>query len=127
MVGYFANLSKGKIVLWCYLIWYLVTVFYYFDPSAGIWLNSIGISLVVGFALTLSVAKPKSGYGDFWQTVRLFMMPFCVSSFSSLIKNQGYWLIVPPNINEQLVSMGLCLLFVLFVSAIKLGRPKVLD
>jgi len=33
MIRYFCKLTKGKMVLWCYLIWYLVTVFFYFDPA----------------------------------------------------------------------------------------------
>ncbi len=120
MIQYVISLSKGKVVLWCYLIWYIVTIFHYFDPSIRIWLNSLGISLVIGFALLLSVSKPQDAKIDFWQTFRLFLMPFCVSSFSSLIKGKGYILILPPNPTEQLISFGACLLFVLFVYGIKL-------
>jgi hypothetical protein len=119
MIRYFAFISGGKIVLWCYLIWYLVTVIHYFDPSFRIWLNSLGISLIIGFALMLSVTKPPGAKTDFWQTFRLFLMPFCVSSFSSLIKGQGYLLILPPKPSEQLISISACLLFVLFVYAVK--------
>src|SRR4051812_1946347 len=100
MVRYFASLSAGKTVLWCYLIWYLVTVFNYFDVSPAIWLNSLGISAVIGIALLLSVQSPGARNIDHWQTFRLFLMPFCVSSFSSLIKGRGYILIVPPRISE---------------------------
>jgi len=38
MFRYFASLSIGKTVLWCYLIWYLVTAIALFDPSPSIWL-----------------------------------------------------------------------------------------
>ncbi|MEC4746968.1 hypothetical protein [Methylomicrobium sp. Wu6] len=124
MIHYFVSLSKGKVVLWCYLIWYIVTIIHYFDPSIRIWLNSLGISLVIGFALMLSASKPRDAKVDFWQTFRLFMMPFCVSSFSSLIKGQGYILIIPPNPTEQLISIGACMLFVLFVYGIKLFNHR---
>ena len=42
---YLKNLSIGKAVLWCYVIWYLVTLAYHFDPSPRLWLNSLGLRL----------------------------------------------------------------------------------
>jgi hypothetical protein len=41
---YLSNLSNGKLVLWCYLIWWGAAVFHHFDPSPSIWLVSVGIS-----------------------------------------------------------------------------------
>lgn len=121
---YFASLGVGKTVLWCYLIWYLVTLANYFDPSPAIWLNSLGISAVVGLALLLSVGNASSRAADHWQTFRLFLMPFCVSSFSSLIKGQGFVLVLPPRLSELFMSLGLCLAFVLFVRVSKRSRSK---
>ena len=117
MISYLSNLKTGKIVLWCYLIWYLSIVYFYFDPSPRIWLNAVGISVVIGIALNLSVSRPAGTKVDFWQTFRLFMMPFAVSSFSSLIKGQGFVLVFPPRLDELLISGGLCLLFVLLAAA----------
>lgn len=57
MIRYFAELRTGKTVLWCYLIWYLAAVFNHFDTSPAIWINSIGISAVVGTGLMLSVSQ----------------------------------------------------------------------
>jgi hypothetical protein len=119
---YLANLKIGKIILWCYLIWYVVVVYFYFDPAIRIWLNSIGISVVIGFALKLSVASLAKP--DRWQTFRLFAMPFCVSSFSALIKDKGFYLIVPPNMSEVLVAVGGCLSFVVLVIMIKAITSK---
>lgn len=113
MISYLGRLKTGKIVLWCYLIWYLSIVWFYFDPSLRIWLNAMGISAVIGIGLNLSVARPAGTRVDFWQTFRLFMMPFAVSSFSSLIKGQGFVLVFPPRMDELLTSAGLCLAFVL--------------
>ena len=96
MIRYFASLPNGKIALWCYLIWYLVTLGFYFDPSPAIWLNAAGISAIIGIALLLSVSLPPGAKRDPWQTFRLFMMPFGVSSFSQLIKGQGFILIFSP-------------------------------
>src|SRR6185436_19339491 len=114
---YLANLPAGKIVLWCYLIWYMVTVVRYFDASPAIWINSLGISAVVGIALVLSVTGPGRGKVDRWQTMRLFLTPFCVSSFSSLIKNRGFILIAPPSAKELAISVVSCLAFVGLVLA----------
>ncbi len=122
MLDYFASLSRGRAVLWCYLLWYLSTLYFHFDPSPRLWLNSAGISLVIGIALQLSVARTSGPPPDKWQTFRLFMMPFCVSSFSSLIKGTGYWLIVPPRLVEAGAAVGACVLFLLFVAAMKWHR-----
>ncbi len=120
MFSYLSSLSRGKIVLWCYLIWYTVMVIFYFDPSPAIWLNSIGISAVIGIALLLSVDSSGSSWKENkWQLFRLFFMPFGVSSFSSLIKGQGFILIVPSNAVEVSVSVGACLLFVLLVMGVQ--------
>lgn len=106
LLRYFATLPIGRTVLWCYLIWYLITVLHHFDPSPAIWLNSLGISAVIGVALLLSVSGSSSGRPDRWQIFRLFLMPFCVSSFSSLIKGHGFILIVAPDRSEQLAAFG---------------------
>lgn len=124
-IQYFAKLSTGKIILWCYLIWYLVTLAYYLDTNPMLWLNSLGISVVIGIGLMLSVNGNPMARPDGWQTFRLFLMPFCVSSFSSLIKGQGFILILPPRLSEQLVLIGLCTAFVLWVLLLKyLSAPK---
>ena len=33
--------------------------------------------------------------------LRLFLMPFCVSSFSQLIKGKGFVLVFPPDLHEN--------------------------
>jgi hypothetical protein len=116
---YLSELTPGKIVLWCYLIWYLVTVVAHFDASPGLWLSSLGISAIVGFGLLLSVQIESSVPSNPWQTFRLFLMPFCVSSFSALIKGQGYFLVLPSRPVELRMSFLLCAIFVLFVLALK--------
>ena len=126
MLDYFASLPKGKMVLWCYLIWYGVTLWFYFDPSPRIWLNSLGISAIIGVALMLSVSTPPAGRQDHWQTFRLFMMPFGVSSFSQLIKGQGFFLIIPPRSGEVFTGLLAIAAFVALVFAIKTvhGNPE---
>lgn len=119
---YLACLPGGKLVLWCYLIWWCSTVVHHFDPSPSIWLNSVGISAVIGIALLLSVGGLASASRDRWQTFRLFAMPFCVSSFSSLIKGKGFILVFPPSASEQATSVGLCLAFTVMVMVLRRGR-----
>src|SRR5438094_4938946 len=110
LIPYLANLSKGRLILWCYFIWYLVVLVRYFDPSPRLWLTSLGLSLIIGFALYVSTTA--SGANNVrlerWQVIRLFMMPFCVSSFSALVKGRGFFLIFSPNADEILIAVGLC-------------------
>lgn len=124
MIRYFSNITIGKIVLWCYLIWYCITVYFHFDPSIRIWLNSVGISVVIGIALMLSVSRSAANKTEYWQTFRLFMMPFCVSSFSSLIKGQDYIFIFPSRPMELVASVAACTFFVGVVYLIKIRSRK---
>ena len=123
LVRYFSTLSNGKVVLWCYLLWYLHTVVRHFDATPMLWLNSAGISAVIGFALILSVGGSGPSRSDRWQTFRLFAMPFCVSSFSSLIKGKGFFLVFPPSVSELVTAAGLCGAFVGITSLLR-GRAS---
>jgi hypothetical protein len=116
---YLSELTAGKIALWCYLIWYLVTVVAHFDPSPRLWLSSLGISAIVGCGLLMSIQTQPSVPPNRWQTFRLFLMPFCVSSFSALIKGQGYLLVLPSRPLELAMSFLSCAIFVLLVIALK--------
>jgi hypothetical protein len=125
LLNYFGTLRSGKIVLWCYLIWYAVIVVFYFDPRISLWVNSAGLSVVIGTALILSVL-PAGGLRamEKWAVARLFMMPFCVSSYAALIKDQGFFVIFPPRAAENVVALSACALFAGGVSCCKLWRGK---
>jgi hypothetical protein len=123
-MAYFAGLSARKQILWCYLIWYLVTVYYRFDPSLALWINSIGISLIIGTGLILSVAAPAGQKADRWQIFRLFLMPFCVSSFAALIKGHGYIFVFPAAPVELFASVVACAAFVLCVFVLRKTAGK---
>jgi hypothetical protein len=116
---YFVNLTTGRIVLWCYLLWYLFFATRYFEPSRNLWLTSLGLSAVIGIALVISTSGGHSRL-DRWQTFRLFLMPFCVSSFSALVKGRGFILIFAPRLQENLIALGLCAVFCAFVCGAKL-------
>jgi hypothetical protein len=119
LIHYLYKIKLDKAILWCYLIWYIVVVCFHFDASLKIWINSIGISVVIGTGLILSVSSNKTDERDDWQIFRLFLMPFCVSSFSALIKDQGFIVFISPNILETGVAIFSCALFLLVTFVIK--------
>lgn len=124
-VRYLAQLRPPKIILWCYLIWYLVMAVYYFDARPALWVNSLGISAVIGTALVLSVLPP-AGFSalEKWAVARLFIMPFCVSSFAALIKDRGFIIVFSPSVRENAIALAACALFVMLVLICKsMHRP----
>lgn len=125
LIQYLYEIKLDKTILWCYLIWYVTVVFFHFDPSVKIWINSIGISAVIGTGLMLSVSSSK-GERDRWQALRLYLMPFCVSSFSALIKERGFIIFISPNIKETIVSVSGCVLFISVILVVKRFKNKVI-
>jgi hypothetical protein len=122
LIKYLRNLSNGRLILWCYFIWYCVVLARYFDPNPRLWLTSLGLSLIIGFALYLSTAAAgKDLRLGFWPTFRLFLMPFCVSSFAALVKDKGFFLIFSPKPMETLFAAALCALLCCLVLAL---RPR---
>ena len=121
MQRYLATLSTGRLILWCYAIWYGVNVFNHFDPRPMLWLTSLGLSAIIGLALVISTRSSSRGRTelDRWQVFRLFLMPFCVSSFAALVKDAGYFLIFPPTVKENLVGFTFMGGFVLLVFIVK--------
>lgn len=81
----------------------------YFDRSPALWFSSLGISAIIGFALILSTG----GKPDRWVIFRLFLMPFCVSSYSALIKGLGFILIFSPRWSDNLACLAACAGFLL--------------
>jgi hypothetical protein len=125
LVNYFVTLSSGRIILWCYAIWYAVNVVTHFDPRLRIWLTSIGLSAIIGTALLISTRSSSTGTTslDRWQIFRLYLMPFCVSSFAALVKDAGYILVFPPSLKENLVGFALIAVFVIVVLSVKPRAP----
>ena len=120
---YFAMLTKGRIVLWCYAIWYVANVAQHFDPSPRLWLTSLGLAGIIGAALILSTRPTRAGAAqDGWTIFRLFLMPFCVSSFAALVKDAGYLLIFPPTLRENAIGGGAIAAFLLLIWALRKVR-----
>jgi hypothetical protein len=127
LLRYLANLTTGRIILWCYAIWYVVNVIAQFEARPRLWLNSLGLAAIIGTALLISTRASSKGTTDLdrWQTFRLYLMPFCVSSFAALIKDVNYLLVFPPSMRENLVGVGLMTAFVLAVLVLKkANRPE---
>lgn len=108
-------------LLWCYLLWYGYFVARYFEASATLWLTSLGLSLLIGTGLYVSTAY--SGLTKVvvnrWAVFRFYLMPFCVSSFSALLKGRGFTLIFAPDSADNLRAGALCAAFVLVVEGTK--------
>jgi hypothetical protein len=121
LIRYLQNLSTGRTILWCYFIWWTLSVIHHFDATPRIWLTSLGLSGIIGVALIISthsssMARVKM---DPWVMFRLFLMPFCVSSFAALVKDAGYLLVFPPTLRENAIGMGLIVCFLLVVRGVK--------
>jgi hypothetical protein len=114
LVRYLSELTPPRLVLWCYLIWYVFVLARYFDASALLWLSSLGISAIIGTGLYLSTAHGGRSRTRLepWQIVRLYMMPFCVSSFAALIKGRGFILVFDPSWSANATAGGGCATFV---------------
>jgi hypothetical protein len=121
VVRYFAGLTSGRVVLWSYLAWYLVTVATHFDPRPRLWLTSLGLSAIIGTGLLISTRSSSTGTTelDRWQVLRLYMMPFCVSSFAALVKDAGYVLVFPPTAGLNLLGLGCVAAFVASVLVLR--------
>jgi len=124
LLNYLATLTTGRTILWCYAIWYAVNVLHHFDARLRLWSTSLGLSAIIGLALLISTRSSSTGTTklDGWQIFRLFLMPFCVSSFAALVKDAGYVLIFPPTLRENLIGGAFVAAFVALVFALKRTR-----
>jgi len=124
LLRYLRNLSNGRLILWCYFIWYCVVLVRYFDPSPHLWLTSLGLSLIIGFALYLSTSAGANGGArlDGWAIFRFFLMPFCVSSFAALVKDKHFILIFSPKPEEAFFAVILCAVLSLIVLVLRRKR-----
>ena len=95
------------------MIWYLEVLVRYFDPDPRLWLSSVGISVIIGTGLYLSTvhASERKTALARWQIVRLYIMPFCVSSFAALIKDRGFVLVFHPDQAVNLQAAAACATF----------------
>jgi hypothetical protein len=110
LVRYLGELTTPRLILWCYLIWWVSAAAHYFDPNPRLWLTSLGISAIIGTALYLSTAhagKTRTRL-DGWQVFRFYLMPFCVSSFAALVKDRGFVLVFHPSVQANVEALSAC-------------------
>jgi hypothetical protein len=126
VVAYLRGLSAPKALLWCYFCWYGFAVFRHFDPSPRLWASSLGLSAIIGTGLYLSTAHagPARRTLGFWPVFRFYLMPFCVSSFSALIRGKGFILIFHPTAADNAEAFALCAGFCLVVLLLKRLQPR---
>lgn len=124
MIRYLAQLTLSRAVLWCYLSWYIAVISLYFQFSPALWISSLGMSAIIGTALVLSTSSTNAKM-DRWAVFRLYLMPFCVSSYSALTVGKGFLLILPPRLSENAIGFGACGTFlILHYSCRLIAGPK---
>jgi hypothetical protein len=112
VVTYLARLTLSRYVLWCYFLWWTTILVRYFNPAPRLWLTSLGISVIVGIALVLNTTASGTTRIRLqrWPTFRLFLTPFCVSSFAALVRDRGFFLIFSPRWEEMAFAAAGCAL-----------------
>jgi hypothetical protein len=110
MMNTLRNLPLPLTILWCYALWYLVMLGFHFEADVTLWATSLGIAIIIGFALMLSTGpiSLERWQQQRWAVLRLFIIPFCVSSFSALVKGKGFVLVFSPSMQENLLAGALC-------------------
>ena len=126
-MSYLAGLSRGRFILWCYFIWWVVVLIRYFDPAPQIWLTSLGLSVIIGAALYINTTASGTSRVKLekWPTFRLFLTPFCVSSFASLVKGRGFVLIFSPRWEEMVAALGACAALGAMILLARRLRPQI--
>jgi hypothetical protein len=99
-------------------VWYLTIITLCFEASISLWLSSLGLSVIIGVALLLAT-KQNNVKQDPWVRYRLFIFPFCVSSYSALIKDQGFILVFPTNMTHLILATLSVILFQVIIKWLK--------
>jgi hypothetical protein len=104
----------------------MVVAVRYFDPNPRLWLTSVGLSLLVGTALCINSRTSAHGAVKLskWQAFRFFLIPFCVSSFSALVKDRGFTLVFSDKIEDLIAGALSCIVFALVVWLVKTMQKK---
>ncbi|MDO8545476.1 MAG: hypothetical protein Q7S40_33965 [Opitutaceae bacterium] len=128
MIRYLASIDRRKMILWFAFLWYVAIVTCYASADPALWARAGGIAVIVGTILTLN-AVPRTGRVrdlGFWPVFRFFLIPFCVSSFSTLTTNRAFFLIFPPNLNQTILAVAVIIVFIAGVLvARRLRRPPI--
>ncbi|MCZ6830283.1 MAG: hypothetical protein O7F73_11985 [Gammaproteobacteria bacterium] len=99
---------------------------YYFRPEPRMWVTSLGIGVIVGFALMLSTGSIslERFRRRFWESARLFICPFLVSSFSALVAGNSFILVFSPRWEENIAAVASIAVFFLLVRLLNMIVPR---
>jgi len=116
-----------RLTLQAALIWYLVVMAFEWKSLSGhALLQSLALSIVVGALLTLNAVAPGHRLRDLTprQVLRFFIIPFCVSSFSTATAST-YWILFSPEIKINLLAASGVLLLLLWaqIRRFRAGKP----
>ncbi len=121
LLRYLGQMPTSRMILWSFVIWWAVMVYYYFRADMRLWLTSLGIGIIVGYALMLSTGPVNRDRfrTRFWESLRLFVCPLLVSSFSALVAGQEFLLVFSPRGTENIVALLTIGIFLLLVQLSK--------
>lgn len=127
-LSYLARLETRRLLLWSAFIWYAVTMARHATADPRVWLGAAGIAAVVGVMLTANAIPAGGSWREpgFWPTLRFFLIPFCVASFSSVMREVGLVVIFPRHLPDNLWAGGAVGAFWLLCAAARqlaAGRP----
>mmetsp|Transcript_27707 Transcript_27707/g.51666 ORF Transcript_27707/g.51666 Transcript_27707/m.51666 type:complete len:126 (+) Transcript_27707:998-1375(+) len=92
-ISFWAHACRPPLIpMWFLLFWYIYIMGFYGANEGGVWGTAIGIMFIVGFMLTGNMYHaPFEKYWreKKWATFRVFIIPFCVSSYSASVSLQS--------------------------------------
>ncbi|MBI2517029.1 MAG: hypothetical protein HYV95_08940 [Opitutae bacterium] len=108
LAAYFAGLDRARTLLWAAFLWYLTQMGRHPSLPLRGWINAAGIAAAVGAVLLANTwsdagVRPRLGA---WQGARFFMIPFCVSSYSTALRDVELVLIFPANLADNAAGLG---------------------
>mmetsp|Transcript_8440 Transcript_8440/g.20748 ORF Transcript_8440/g.20748 Transcript_8440/m.20748 type:complete len:201 (-) Transcript_8440:356-958(-) len=88
--------------VWFLMFWYIYIMGFFGVPDPEVWGPAVGIAFIVGCVLTGNMYNGP--FEEFWRkrkypTMRVFAIPFCVSSYSSTlqVRKEDFAFIFPKN------------------------------
>uniref|UniRef100_A0A6U2Z8K1 Uncharacterized protein n=2 Tax=Lotharella globosa TaxID=91324 RepID=A0A6U2Z8K1_9EUKA len=91
-ISFWAHACRPPLMpVWFLLFWYIYVMAFFGADDASVWGTAVGIMFIIGFTLTGNMYHaPFEKYWSEkkWATLRVFIIPFCVSSYSSSVSLQ---------------------------------------
>mgnify|MGYP000554305533 CR=1 FL=1 len=106
IIDYLAQLDSRRKLLWSAFIWYAVMMGRHAAFIPEPWLKAIGIAMVVGLILVANAVPVGKTWRDLglWPLLRCFLIPFCVSSFSTATSEVQMVAIFPRNLADNMIG-----------------------